>query len=93
MTTVKTSVRYISFSGKGGSFVEWKNKTLSLAWKKKFDMYLTQKRESTYDGYDAEKYNNAWDQLVISLSGTTFPHIMDFEGDPHIAWVKLVEKY
>ena len=39
--TKSTSVRYISFNGKGDSFVEWKIKTLSLARKKKFDVYLT----------------------------------------------------
>ena len=44
-------------------------------------------------GYNAKKYNGAWDQLVISLSATPFLHIMDYEGDPHRAWVKLVEKY
>ena len=38
-----TCVRYVSFNGKGGSFGEWKIKTLSLARKKKFDMYLTKK--------------------------------------------------
>ena len=88
-----TSVRYVSFNGKGGSFVEWKIKTLSLARKKKFDVYLTRKWESTDSGYDAEKYNDAWDQLVISLSGTPFSHIMDCQGDPYKAWMKLVEKY
>ena len=53
MTTVKkedtegtddgksSSVRYVSFSGKGSSFVEWKIKTLSLALKKRFDVYFT----------------------------------------------------
>ena len=39
--TRNTSIRYVTFNGKGGSFVEWKIKTLSLARKKKFDMYLT----------------------------------------------------
>ena len=60
--TKSTSVQYVSFSGKGGSFIEWKIKTFSLARKKKFDMYLTQKWESTDVGYDAEKYNDAWKQ-------------------------------
>ena len=30
---------------------------------------------------------------MISLSGTPFSHIMDYEGDPLKAWMKLVEKY
>ena len=105
MTTVKkettedvddgksSSVRYVSFSGKGSSFVEWKIKTLSLARKKKFDVYFTKEWKSTDVGYDAEKYNDAWNQLVISLTGTPFTHIMDCEGDPFKAWTKLVEKY
>ena len=45
-----TSVRYVSFSGKGSSFMEWKIKTLSLARKKKFDTYFTKEwkdRKST----------------------------------------------
>ena len=88
-----TIVRYVSFSGKGSSFVGWKIKTLSLARKKKFDMYLTKSWKSTEKDYDAEKYNDAWDQLVISLTGTPFTHIMDCEGDPYRAWMKLVEKY
>ena len=78
-----TSVRYVSFNGKGGSFFEWKIKTLSLARKKRFDEYLTRQWKSKDEGYEAEKYNDVWDQLVISLSGTLFSHIMDCEGDPH----------
>ena len=35
-----TSVRYVKFSGKGSDFNEWKIKTLSLARRKKFDVYL-----------------------------------------------------
>ena len=105
MTTVKkegtedvedsksTSVQYISFNRKGGSFVEWKIKTLSLAKKKKFDVYLTKKWDSTDSGYNAEKYIGSWDQLVISLSGIPFLHIMDCDRDPYKAWTKLVEKY
>ena len=91
--TRSTSIRYVTFNGKGGSFVEWKIKTLSLARKKRFDKYLTKEWKSTDEGYDEEKYYDAWDQLVISLSGTPFSHIMDCEGDPHKAWMKLVEKY
>ena len=88
-----SSVRYVSFSGKGSSFLEWKIKTLSLARKKKFDMYFTKEWKSTDVGFDTEKYNDVWDQLVISLTGTPFTHIMDCMGDPYKAWTKLVEKY
>ena len=56
-------------------------------------MYMTKQWNSTDAGYDAKKYNDTWDQLVISLTGTPFSHIMDCEGDPYRAWMKLVEKY
>ena len=88
-----TSIRYVSFSGKGSSFVEWKIKTLSLARKKKFDVYFTKLWTAIDKGYDAENYNDVWDQLVISLTGTPFMHIMDCEGDLQRAWMLLVEKY
>ena len=80
-----TSVRYVSFSGKGSRFVEFKIKTLTFARKKKFDTYFTKAWKSTDAGYDAEKYNDVWDQLVISLTGTPFLHIMDCEGNPYKA--------
>ena len=48
---------------------------------------------STDSGYDAEKYNDAWDQIVISLTDTPSKHVMDCDGDPYKAWMKLVEKY
>ena len=55
--TRSTSIRYVTFNGKGGSFVEWKIKTLSLARKKRFGVYLTKEWKSTDNGYNAEKYN------------------------------------
>ena len=56
-------------------------------------MYLTKQLESTDVGYNAKKYNNAWDQLVINLSGIPFLHIMDCKEDPYKVWMRLVEKY
>ena len=78
-------VRYVSFSGKCSNFVESKIKTLSLVLKKKFDMYFTREWKSTDVGFDAKKYNDAWDQLVSILTGIPFTHIMDCEGDPYKA--------
>ena len=33
-------MRYVKFSGKGSDFNEWKIKTLSLARRKRFEVYL-----------------------------------------------------
>ena len=57
-----TSICYVKFSGKGSNI-----KMLSLARRKKFDVYLLEQ-----DAADNYKNGNAIvrDQLVLSLSGT-----------------------
>ena len=82
-----TSVRYVKFSGKGSDFNEWKIKTLSLARRKKFDTYLLEDGNFSTDQDVVDGYANgnadAWDQLVLSLSGTAFSVIQEADGDAH----------
>ena len=92
-----TSVRYVKFSGKGSDFNEWKIKTLSLARRKKFDTYLLEDGRLSTDKDVVDKYDtgnaDAWDQLVLSLSGTAFSVIQEADGDAHEAWKLLLDKY
>ena len=92
-----TSVRYVKFSGRGSDFNEWKIKTLSLARRKKFDVYLLEDGSKSTDNDVVDNYVNgnadAWDQLVLSLSGTAFSVIQEADGDAHEAWKLLLDKY
>ena len=71
-----SSIRYVKFTGKGKDFHEWKVKTLALARRKGFDKYLKEDLENSEDSKKATAYvkgnADAWDQLVLSLSGTPF---------------------
>ena len=44
------------------------------------------------DGYENGNAD-AWDQLVLSLSGTAFSVIQEADGDAHEAWKLLLDKY
>ena len=92
-----TSIRYAKFSGKGSDFNEWKIKTLSLARRKKFDLYLLEDGRKSTDKDVVDNYDNGnadtWDQLVLSLSGTAFSVIQEADGDAHGAWNLLLDKY
>ena len=44
------------------------------------------------DGYENGNAD-AWDQLVLSLSGTAFSVIQEADGDVHEAWKLLLDKY
>ena len=85
-----TSVRYVKFSGKGSDSNEWKIKTLSLARRKRFDIYLREDRSGSgnvklEDGYSIGNAD-AWDQLVLSRTGTAFSVIQEADGNAHGAW-------
>jgi len=87
------SVRYVKFTGKGTDFLEWKVKTLSLARRKGFSEYLIQETsDHTADLY-IRGNNDAWDQLVLSLTGPTFTLIMEADSDAHIAWKILLNEF
>ena len=53
-----TSVRYVKFSGRGSDFNEWKIKTLSLARRKKFDVYLLEDGSKSTDNDVVDNYVN-----------------------------------
>ena len=80
-----TSIRYVKFSGKGSDFNEWKIKTLSLARRKKFDVYLLEDSSKSTDKNVIDNYDNGnadpWDQLVLSLSGTAFSVIHEADDN------------
>ena len=88
------SVRYVKFTGKGTDFLEWKVKTLSLARRKGFSEYLVEDNSSerTEDSY-IKGNADAWDQLVLSLTGSTFVLIMEADGNTHFAWKILLNKF
>ena len=92
-----SSVRYVKFTGKGKDFHEWKVKTLALARRKGFDRYLKEDLENTTDSKKATAYikgkADAWDQLVLSLTGTPFDLIMEADENAHKAWELLLRKY
>ena len=92
-----SSVRFVKFTGKGKDFHEWKVKTLALARRKGFDMYLKKDLEVTDDSKNAKDYikgnADAWDQLVLSLTGTPFDLIMEADEKAHKAWEILINKY
>ena len=91
------SVRYVKFTGKGSEFNEWKVKTLALARRKGFAEYLKEDRESSKDSLEAKKFikgnADAWDQLVLSLTGTAFDLIQEADENAHKAWKLLLRKY
>ena len=91
------SVRYVKFTGKGKDFNEWKVKTLALARRKGFDRYLKENLETTDDSKNATEFikgnADAWDQLVLSLSGTPFDLILEANENAHEAWKLLLNKY
>ena len=85
------SVRYVKFSGKGSEFNEWKVKTLALARRKNFAEYLKEDRSKDAN---FEKGNaDAWDQLVLSLTGVQFDLIQEADENAHVAWKILLNKY
>ena len=88
------SVRYVKFTGKGTDFLEWKVKTLSLARRKGFSEYLVEDKSSerTEDSY-IKGNADAWDQLVLSLTGSTFVLIMEADGNAHFARKILLNKF
>ena len=92
-----SSIRYVKFTGKGKDFHEWKVKTLALARRKGFDMYLRNDLEDTEDSKKATAFvkgnADAWDQLVLSLSGTPFDLILEADENAHKAWKLLLNKY
>ena len=68
-------VRYVKFSVKGLDFYKRKVKTLALARRKNFIQYL---KEDRLQDPNFEKGNtDAWDQLVLSLSGVQFDLIQE----------------
>ena len=85
-----TSVRYVKFSGRGSDFNEWKIKTLSLARRKKFDVYLLEDGSKSTDNDVVDNYVNgnadAWDQLVLSLTGVQFDLIQEANENAFRAW-------
>ena len=91
------SVRYVKFTGKGKDFNEWKVKTLALARRKGFDKYLKEKHVKSEDSKKDTEFTkgnaDAWDQLVLSLSGTPFDLILEANENAHEAWKLLLNKY
>ena len=92
------SIRYVKFSGKGADFNEWKIKTLALARRKNFAVYLKEDCTRSTTPSDVrlnyEKGNaDAWDQLVLSLTGSPFDLIQEADEDAHKAWKILLKKY
>ena len=85
------SVRYVKFSGKGSEFNEWKVKTLALARRKNFAQYLKEDRskDPNYERGNAD----AWDQLVLSLTGVQFDLIQEADENAFRAWKILRNKY
>lgn len=72
-----TSIHNVNFRGKGSTFNEWKIKMLSLARKKKFDMYLLEDGSKTTDKDVAgrqlhDRECGCMGLVVLSLSGTVF---------------------
>ena len=86
------AIRYVWFTGKGSDFMEWKVKTLSLARRKGFKEYLTTNVDWKVDKY-ADGNADAWDQLVLSLTGAPFNLIMEAKEDAHKAWKIPLNKY
>ena len=64
-----TSIRYVKFSGKGSDFNEWKIKTLSLARRKNFDVYLLEDGSKSIDKNVVDNYDNGnadvWDAVFF----------------------------
>ena len=91
------TVRYVRFSGKGSDFNEWKVKTMSLARRKGFATYLKEDGLLSDDKKISEGYENgnadAWDQLVLSLTGSPFNLIQEANEVAHLAWKILLNKY
>ena len=91
------TVRYVRFSGKGSDFNEWKVKTMSLARRKGFSTYLKEDGLLSDDKKILEGYENgnadAWDQLVLSLTGSPFNLIQEANEVAHLAWKILLNKY
>ena len=85
------SVRYVKFSGKGSEFNEWKVKTLALARRKNFAQYLKEDRskEANFEQGNAD----AWDHLVLSLTGVQFDLIQEANENAFRAWNILLNKY
>ena len=92
-----SSVRYVKFSGKGSEFNEWKVKTLALARRKGFAKYLKEDLQYSTDDAVKKSFENgnadAWDQLVLSLSGTPFDLIQEADENAYEAWRVLLNKY
>ena len=72
--------------------MEWKVKTLSFAHRKGFQKYLTDLRDWTDKSYEAGNAD-AWDQVVLSLTGAPFNLILESNGDAYKAWNMLLNKY
>ena len=90
-------MRYVKFSGKGSEFNEWKVKTLALARRKGFAKYLKEDLQNSTDDAVKKGFENgnadAWDQLVLSLSGTPFDLIQEADENAYEAWRLLLNKY
>ena len=83
------SVRYVKFSGKGSEVNEWKVKTLALARRKKFAQYLKEDRSKEEDFEQGNA--DAWDQLVLSLTGVQFDLIQEANENAFRAWNILLK--
>ena len=65
-----TSIHNVNFRGKGSTFNEWKIKMLSLARKKKFDMYLLEDGSKTTDKDVAGRQLHERECGCMGLGGT-----------------------
>ena len=70
---------------------------MSLAKRKGFDKYLKVEGLLSDDTKIVEGYENgnadAWDQLVLSLTGSLFNLIQEADEVAHLAWKILLNKY
>ena len=92
------SIRYVKFSGKSVDFNEWKVKTLALARRKKFAVYLKEDYTLATTPSDVQLNHeegnaDAWDQLVLSLKGSPFNLIQEADENTYEAWKILLKKY
>ena len=89
----RETLRFFKFSGDEDEWVEWKEKTLSLARKEGYSAALEYDLSTSLVSLERKANDEAFDLLLISCKKTPFGIVKRKKGNAYEAWKSLVHSF
>ena len=99
---MKKSIRIVTFSGKRNDWRQWSKKFLAVAERKEYQLILEKDSDEIEKTAEEKKKMNslAYNDLLLSMTNDVSFGLVDEsssvvypEGDAHMAWGKLMQRY